>query len=88
MAQTCATRTSLVQRNIQFRRKLVGIERAGGEKSLADFDCGHFSAALVYAQDKILGVGFLVDVHFLKGDAAIFEELLGAAAVHAPTRPI
>jgi hypothetical protein len=38
----------LVQGNIQFGGKLVGIERAAGKKAVADFDCRHFPAAFIY----------------------------------------
>src|SRR5258708_39019569 len=83
-----AWRTLLVERDIQFRGKLVRVEGAAGKIPLADSNGRHFPAALVYLQDECFRVGLLIDIHFREVDAAFLEEPLGAAAVHAPSGAI
>ena len=81
-------RSLLVQWDIQFGGELVGIKWAAGKKAVANLDRGDFSAAFVYLKDKVLGIDIFVDVHFDEFYAAILHELLGAAAIRAPTRAV
>jgi hypothetical protein len=82
---TAAQKNLFVQGNIQFGGKLVGIERATGEKTVANLDCGHFPAAFVYLKDQLLGIDIFVDVHIDEVNSAILQKFLGAVAIHAPT---
>lgn len=77
-----------IQGNIQFGGKDVGIERATGKKALANFNRGHFSAAIIDFKDQIFRVRLLIDIHFDEVHSAIFQKFLGATAIHAPIRAI
>src|SRR5579864_4546110 len=78
----------LFQGNIQFGGKLIRIERAASKKAVADLDRGHFSAAFIYLKHQLLSIDILIDIHFDEVHSAILQKLLGAAAIHAPTRAI
>jgi len=75
----------LVNRNIKFRGKLVRIEGAACKIPIADLNGWYYPSPLVHLQDEFFGIRFFVDIYFREVHAAILEELLGAAAVHAPT---
>src|SRR3954469_18544278 len=72
---------SLIQGDRELVGELLGIEGAAGEIATVDFDGRHFAAAIIYAQDQVLGFGIFVYVNFLEGDATFPQELLGVAAV-------
>jgi hypothetical protein len=74
----------LIQRDFQFLGDLMRIERAAGEKTSIDANRGHLAAAVVNAHYEFLGIGRLVNVHFLKCDLSLAKELFHAAAVAAP----
>ena len=75
----------LVNRDIKFRGKLVRIEGAACKIPIADLNGWYYPSALVHLQDELFGVRLLVDIYFREVHAAFLEELLRAAAVHAPT---
>jgi hypothetical protein len=77
-------RKLLIQRNVEFRRELVGVERTTGKIPFSDLDGWHFPEPFVHLQDEILGVGLFVDVHFREINSAFPEKLLSAAAIHTP----
>jgi hypothetical protein len=60
---------------------LVGIEWAAGKISSAYFKGGHFPLLVVDAQNYILRIRRLVNVDLAKFHAALFQKLLGAAAI-------
>jgi hypothetical protein len=82
------TKNLLVEGDIQFGRKQVGIERAASKKTVADFYRGHLPTSLIHLQHQVLGIHVLVDIHIDEVHSAIFQKLFGAAAIDTPTRPI
>jgi hypothetical protein len=73
-----------VEREIEFGGELDGVEGAAGEEVVAVLDGGDFAFAVIDAEDEVFGVGIVFDVDFTESDAAIFEEVFGAAAIGAP----
>lgn len=73
-----------IQWDVEFSGQLAGVEGTAGEKAIADLKGGNFAAAVVDAQDKILGIGIIFDVHFADFNAAILEKSFGATTVGAP----
>src|SRR5579863_3297507 len=73
-----------VQWDVEFGGELDGVEGTAGEEAVADLQGGDFAAAVVDAEDEILGIGIVLNIHFANFDAAIFQERLGASAIGAP----
>src|ERR1700738_3988290 len=78
----------LVERNFQFRRKLVRVERAAGKKPFSHLDGRHFPAAGIHSQHDIFGVRFLININFREIYAALRRKLLSTTAIHTPTRAV
>ena len=73
-----------VEGNVKFGGELTGVEWAAGEVAVADLDGGNFAPTVVHADDQILGIGIVFDVHFAEFNAAISQERFCAAAIGAP----
>jgi hypothetical protein len=77
-------RFSTIERDIEFVGELLSIERAAREIAVSNLQRGHPTAAVIRAQNNVFSFRVLLDVDFVKFDAALFEKGLGAAAVRAP----
>jgi hypothetical protein len=73
---------------VKFGGQLTGVEWAASEVAVADLNRGNFAPTVVHADDEVLGIGIVFDVHFAEFDAAIFQEGLCAAAIGAPQSAI
>jgi len=66
----------------------MGVKRAAAEIATFNFDRRYFAETVVHAQDELFGIRFFVDINLTEFDAALTQELFGAAAVAAPVRSI
>jgi len=73
-----------MQRDLQFTRQAIGVKGAASEVTTFDFDCRYFAETIVHPQDKLLGIGFFVDIDLAELDTALAQELFSAAAVATP----
>jgi len=73
-----------VERDVQFCCKLDGIERAARKKTFANLNGGNFAAAMVDAENEILGVRIFFNIYFAELQAPICHEGFSAAAIRAP----
>ncbi len=62
----------------------MGVERAAGEKTIADLNSGNFAPTVVNPQHQPFGFGIILYVHFHKVHAAILQESLRATAIRTP----
>jgi hypothetical protein len=70
-----------VQRDVELGGEFAGVEGAAGEKAVSDLKRGNFAAAVIDAQDQVLGIGIIFDVHFAEFHAAILQKIFHAAAI-------
>ena len=65
-----------IQRNLEFRGKLLGIKRAASEITPVHFESRHFAAALIHAQNQFLGIRVFIHVDLFKRNAALAKNCL------------
>jgi hypothetical protein len=73
-----------IQRNVEFRSELAGVEWAAGEVTAANLNSRDFALTMVHADDEVFGLGIVFDVHFAELDTTIFQERLCPAAIGTP----
>jgi len=75
---------AVIERDVEFCCKLDGIERAARKKTFANLNGGNFAAAMVDAENEILGVRIFFNIYFAELQAPICHEGFSAAAIRAP----
>ena len=59
-----------VEGDCEFGGELFGVKGAASEVAPVQLDGGHLAQAAIHAEDQLFGVGILVHVDLLEGDAA------------------
>jgi hypothetical protein len=78
----------LVERNLELRGQLLGIERTARKIPFPDLQRRHSAPAPVDADNEIFAVGIFFNVHFAIRDPAFCQKVLQAPAVRAPERAV
>ena len=73
-----------VEGQVEFGGEFGGVEGTACEVAVADLEGGDFAAAVVDAEDQVLGIGIFLDIDFADFDAAILEKRFGTTAIWAP----
>ncbi len=82
---TLRARSLGIQWDFQFVSEPMGIKWAAGKVSSFYLDRRNFPPAIIDAKNQRFSFRSLVDIHFPKGNLALAEKLLHAAAIAAPS---